>query len=320
MPMKNLLLVLLLTSCSHLTQTTLGEGEQPFPTWIYSAYDFCSESSELCATGEGPTFTSSDNEARNSLASIFKVQISSSLSSSMTEENSVHQMEMKVRAQATQSLQSSVDEVLESVQIKQRYKKDGIHFSLAKLDRLAATTILNQRIKKIDEEITAFWKKKQRTLMRKLLRLSAERSAIEEKLAILTPVFEPAPVSYQQILEWSMSPLPPQDIALKVGYAPKWLSSKLSALLGEVGYRISAMEARDVITVNVTSIREFLNVEGFEKYTFTMNITNIHNGDKVGHLTKVETVTGRNQEDALLKIKNSFTEFLEEQLYSLNLD
>lgn len=318
--MKNLLLALLLTSCSQITQKNIEEGEQPFPVWVYSAYDFCSETSELCATGEGPQFSSSDNEARSNLASIFKVQISSSIQSSITEDHSVHQMEMKVRSQASKSLKASVDEVLESVQIKQRYQKDGIHFSLAKLDRLVATQIFNKRIKKIDEELMAFWNKKQRTLVRKLLKLSAERSAIEEKLAILTPVFEPAPVSYQQILDWSLSPAEPKTIALKIGNAPKWLTSKLSSLLNEVGYKISSHEAKDVITVNVTSIKEFLKIEGFEKYTFTMNITNIVNGDKVGHLTKVETVMGRNQEDALLKIKNSFSEFLEEQLYQLNLD
>src|SRR5690606_35711574 len=144
--MKHLIFFLFLCSCAHLTQSPLNDDE--FPSWVYSAYDFCSETSELCATGEGPNFTSSDNEARSNLASIFKVHISSSFKSSMTEDNSVHQMEMKVRAQASQSLQSSVDQVLEAVQIKDRYHKDGVYYSLAKLDRYTATAILNIRLKK----------------------------------------------------------------------------------------------------------------------------------------------------------------------------
>ncbi|HLW56313.1 MAG TPA: hypothetical protein VKY27_02955, partial [Bacteriovoracaceae bacterium] len=272
------------------------------------------------ATGEGPNFSTSGQEARSNLASIFKVHVSSSLQSSITEENSLHQMEMKVRAEATRSLQTSVDEVLESVQIKKRFQKDGVFYSLAKLDRHAATAILNNRIDKIDQELLSYWNRKQRTLVRKMLRLSLERSSIEEKLAILTPVFRPAPISYQQILDWSLSFKNKVPVSLKVGHAPKWLTSKLSSLLNEVGYKIEKGEAKNLVSVNVTSIKEYLNVSGFEKYTFTMNIQNIQKGQKVGHLTKSETVVGRNQEDALLKIKNSFVEYLEDQLYTLNLD
>ncbi|MFA7613962.1 MAG: LPP20 family lipoprotein [Candidatus Caldatribacteriota bacterium] len=303
-----------------MVHKTSNESEDQFPSWVYSPYDFCSESSELCATGEGPNFSTSDQEARSNLASIFKVHVSSSLQSSITEENSLHQMEMKVRAEATRSLQTSVDEVLESVQIKKRFQKDGVFYSLAKLDRHAATAILNNRIDKIDQELLSYWNRKQRTLVRKMLRLSLERSSIEEKLAILTPVFRPAPISYQQILDWSLSFKNKVPVSLKVGHAPKWLTSKLSSLLNEVGYKIEKGEAKNLVSVNVTSIKEYLNVSGFEKYTFTMNIQNIQKGQKVGHLTKSETVVGRNQEDALLKIKNSFVEYLEDQLYTLNLD
>lgn len=318
--MRNLIFILLLCSCSHITQQMPSGPEGQFPSWVYSPYDFCSESSELCATGEGSNFTISDQEARNNLASIFKVHISSSLQSSLTEENSLHQMELRVRTQATQSLQSSVDEVLETVQIKQRFQKDGVSYSLAKLDRIAATAILNNRLDKIDQELVSYWNRKQRTLIRKMLKLSLERTSIEEKLAILTPIFRPAPVSYQQILEWSLGARATIPVTLKVAHAPKWLTSKLTGLLNEVGYKISKSESNNLISVNVTSIKEFLNVEGFEKYTFTMNIQNIQKGQKVGHLTKSETVTGRNQEDALLKIKKSFVEYLEDQLYNLNLD
>src|SRR5690606_30304586 len=109
-------------------------------------------------------------------------------------------------------------------------------------------------------------------------------------------------------------------MGIKVAQAPKWLTSKVSSLLNEVGYRTTENATSDVITINVTSIKEFLNVEGFEKFTFTMKISHIRGNEKVGSLTKSETVVGRNQEDALLKIKNSFFEHLEEELYQLNLD
>lgn len=317
--MKNLFLALFVLSCSHVIPPSLTEDQQQFPSWVYAPYDFCSELQELCATGEGPNANSSDLEARNNLASIFKTDIGSGLHS-ITEDNSIHQMELKVKSQAMQSLKTVMDEVLGTIQIKKRFQKEGVYYSLAELDRDIAATILNRRVKKIDQELMGFWKRQQRTLIRKMLKLSAERALIEAKLAILTPVFEPAPISYQQILDWGLSPAQPQYVSLKVGHAPKWLVSKLSSLLGEVGYKVSNQDAKDVISINVTSIKELLNMEGTEKYTFTLNIVNIQNGKNIGELSKVETVIGKNQEDALLKVRNSFNEYLEEQLYQLNLD
>lgn len=318
--MKNIVLLLLLSACSHLTQPPKVEGQEKLPVWVYSVYDHCAESSELCASGEGPNSYASDAEAKSNLASIFKVQITSNFKSSITEQNTVHQLEKKVLSQATQELQSSVDEVLESVEIKQRFKQENVFYSLAKLDKNVAINILTKRMKRIDEKLKAYWNKQKKTLARKMLKLSAERAGIEEKLAVLTPVFEPAPVSYEQVLKWTLSPTRQGVIGIKVAQSPKWLTSKVSSLLNEVGYRTTENATSDVVTINVTSIKEFLNVEGFEKFTFTMKISHIRGNEKVGSLTKSETVVGRNQEDALLKIKNSFFEHLEEELYQLNLD
>ena len=317
--MKNLVLLLMLSACSHLSQPPQVEGQEKLPVWVYSVYDFCTESSELCASGEGPNAYASDAEAKSNLASIFKVHITSNFKTSLTEQNTVHQLEKKVLSQATQELQSSVDEVLESVEVKQRFKQDNVFYSLATLDKDIAINILTKRMKRIDDQLKSYWKKQKKTLARRMLKLSAERAGIEEKLAVLTPVFEPAPVSYEQVLNWTLSPTRQGVIGVKVAQSPKWLTSKVSTLLNEVGYKTSE-NAHDVVTINVTSIKEFLNVEGFEKFTFTMKISHIRDNDKVGSLSKSETVVGRNQEDALLKIKKTFSEYLEEELYQLNLD
>ena len=70
----------------------------------------------------------------------------------------------------------------------------------------------------------------------------------------------------------------------------------------------------------VDSIKEFLNVEGFEKFTFTLGLTSVVNGDKKRTISVSETVTGRTQADALLRVKNFFNEYIEQHLSDLKLD
>ena len=70
----------------------------------------------------------------------------------------------------------------------------------------------------------------------------------------------------------------------------------------------------------VYSIREYLNVDGFEKYTFNLILTSFANGEKNKVVSTSETVTGRSQADALLKVKNYFTDYIEQHLSDLELD
>jgi hypothetical protein len=98
------------------------------------------------------------------------------------------------------------------------------------------------------------------------------------------------------------------------------MSEKLKELLSEAGYKIVKLDADKAISLNVDSIKEYLNVEGFEKYTFTMNLTSFEKGEKNKVLSASETVTGRSQSDALLKVKSFFNNHLEQHLSDLDLD
>ncbi len=98
------------------------------------------------------------------------------------------------------------------------------------------------------------------------------------------------------------------------------MSEKLKELLTEAGFRIVKGDAKKAISLNVDSIKEHLNVEGFEKYTFTMNMTSFEDGEKNKVLAASETVTGRTQGDALLKVKAFFNKYIEQHLSDLHLD
>jgi hypothetical protein len=310
----------ILAGCSFLSsQPDLGGTSDETPAWIYAPYEVCREESELCATGEAKNYTQSDAQARNNLASIFEVKIQSELSVHTTS-TQTFPWQGSVREEVQKSLQESVDQILEAVQIKKHFKSKGLAYSLASLDRAKASELLSARLQKIDDELNTLWSKRSRTNLRRIIRLYLEREKLNERYSIASGSPKPSPMTYKEIIEWKVARAKVIPIALRVGQAPDWMTEKLKELLTEAGFRIVKGNSDKAISLNVESIKEFLNVEGFEKYTFTMTLMSYENGEKNKVLSASETVNGRSQADALLKVKTFFNDYLEQHLADLHLD
>lgn len=318
--MKNLLILLLVASCSHLQKAPeLSDTAKETPGWIYAPYEACAEETELCATGEAKTLSQSDAEARANLASIFEVKVQSEMNV-FTSSSQTFPWQGAVREEVQKSLKESVDQVLETVQIKKHFKGKGLSYSLASLDRAKASELLGERITKLDDELNTYWAKRSRTNLRKIVRLYLEREKLNERYSIVSGAPRPAKMTYKDIIGWRETRPKVENIALRIGQAPDWMTEKLKELLTEAGFRIVKGDAEKAISLNVDSIKEFLNVEGFEKYTFTMNLTSYEGGEKNKVLAASETVTGRSQADALLKVRTFFNDYIEQHLSDLHLD
>ncbi len=319
--MNKLFILLLLGSCSFLKQApSLSETAKELPEWVYSPYSSCSEASELCATGEGKNFALADAEARANLASIFEVKVQSEFSSTTTSSTQGFPFQAAVREEVQKSIRESVDQVLETVQIKNHYRKQGLSYALASLDRIKASELLGNRLSKVDHELEIVWDNHQRTNLRRIVKLFMERERLNERYSLVAQGGRDSKVSWQQIIKWRESKPKEEPLLLKVGQAPEWIIEKMSELLSEAGFRLSKSEANKIVVIQVDSIKEFLNVNGFEKYTFTLSLSSIVNGEKKRSLSTSETVTGRTQADALLKVKASFTDYIEQHLSDLQLD
>lgn len=318
--MKNMLILLLLSGCSIFkTAPELSETSSTVPGWIYAPYEACSEELELCATGEAKNYAAADAEARKNLASIFEVKVTSDFSSQSTSTQSFP-WQGAVREEVQKSLSESVDQVLETVQIKKHYKENGLSYSLASLDKGQASELLGSRLKKLDEELNVLWQRRSRTNLRKIVRLYLEREKLNERFSIVAGHSRPSQMTYGDIMAWRETRPQVEALTLRVGQAPDWMTEKLKELLTEAGFKIVKGNSSKAISLNVDSIKEFLNVRGFEKYTFTMNMTSFEGGERKKVLTASETVTGRNQTDALLKVKTFFTNYIEQHLSDLHLD
>lgn len=313
-------MLLLLSSCAYFQpKPVLSENAKESPGWIYAPYEACSEEKELCATGEAKTLAQADSEARKNLASIFEVKVTSEFNVQTTSTQSFP-WQGAVKQEVHQSLQESVNQVLETVQIKKHAKDKGLTYSLATLDRAKASELIGSRLSKIDDELNVLWSKRSRTNLRRIVRLYLERDKLNERYSIVSGSPRPARMTYQDIIQWRQTRPRIEPLALRIGQAPEWMSEKLKELLTEAGFRIVRGDASKAITMNVDSIREYLNVEGFEKYTFTLNLTSFENGEKNKVVTVSETVNGRSQADALLKVKNFFNDYIEQHLADLHLD
>lgn len=319
MQMKYALCLLFLCGCSQLSSPSLSETSKEVPEWVYSPYDSCHEAEELCATGEGRSFAQADAQAKINLASIFEVQVQSTFNAHSSSSRS-GVLEGQVRQEVQHSLQESVNQMLETVQIKKRFKKDGLTYALAFLDRGKASELLGERLYRLDKEMEILWATRQRTNLRKMIKLSLEREKLNEKFSIVAHSPRPAAVAYQDVIEWRESRPKLEPLALKTGSVPDWMKEKIEEILTESGFRLVKGNADKVVSMNVTSIREHLNVKGFEKYTFILKLTSIENGKKKKVISTSETVTGRTQAHALLKVKDFFNDYLEQNLSALHLD
>jgi hypothetical protein len=318
--MKKIYFLLLLSGCSIFRPgPELSENSKNAPSWIYSPYDACAEDVELCAVGEAKSLAQADVQARSNLASIFEVRVTSEFNAQTSTQAGAN-WQGKVNQEVHQSLQESVDQLLETVQIKKRFKDKGLTYSLASMDRARASELIGGRLTKIDDELNSHWNKRSRTNLRNIIRLYMEREKLNERYSILSGSSRPSLMTFKEITDWRESRLRPEALALRIGQAPDWMSEKLKELLTEAGFKLVKGDADKAISLNVDSIKEFLNVQGFEKYTFTLNLTSFEKGEKNKVLSASETVTGRSQADALLKVKRFFTEYIEKHLSDLRLD
>jgi hypothetical protein len=322
--MKYLLLLLLLGSCSHFKKEpslsdSAAESAKVAPAWLYSPYDGCSEAVELCATGEGKTFTQAEAEARANLGSIFEIKIQSELNVT-TSGTQTFPWQAEVKEEVQKSIKESVEQILETVQIKQKFRKDGLSHALASLDRQKASELIGNRLMKVDGELETLWENHQRTNLRRIVKLFLERERLNERYSIVSGSARPSKVTWQNIIQWRESKPKAEPLLLKIGQAPDWMKEKLAELFTEAGFHLVKGDARKIVTVQVDSIKEFLNIAGFEKHTFTLSMSSIVNGERKRTISTSETVTGRSQADALLKVKSFFNDYIEQHLSDLRLD
>lgn len=288
------------------------------PEWVYAPNEACQEDEYLCASSEGSSLEAADLNAKKSLASIFESNIKSHFQIYTTAFS--QQRRSELTEQVMSEVQESLDLVLQAVEVDKRYQGEGVFYSLVKLDRHKAKKTLQQQIKDIDSQMDHLYQENAKINITKLLILLDKRQMLNERLIIVAGKGIPTPYTYSKITDLRYAQGPGK---VKIDYSenfPESMQKWFEGLLGNSGYQVVEGAPNYRIYMKLLAKPEYLNVPGFQKFTFVAQVTSKDNvGKQLGSFEVSLTVSGRNEEDAFLRIKNDMQKQISEKINNLNL-
>ena len=288
------------------------------PKWVYAPNEACNEAAFLCASGQGPSMDAGDASAKKSLASIFETNIKSNFQLHTNSYSS--EQRSQLTEQVMSEVQESLDVILQAVEVKKRFEQGDAYYSLVALDKRKAKKTLQQQIKDIDAQMDHLYREQERINITKLLILLDKRQMLNERLIIIAGSGISSRYTYSKITDLKYRD---GGSKLKVEYSEdfpqsmrKWFEGKLS----NSGFEIVGIGQDYVLQMKLSAKQEYLNVRGFEKFSFSVEGSASNNsGEQVGSLSVNKVASGRNQTDAFLKVKMDLQNQISEKLEDLNI-
>lgn len=320
--LANLVLILIGCSTSKKKQDIELDGAQEtdVPSWVYSPQSSCDERKEICASAGGDSSEVSDINARKSLASIFGTKIKSNFL--IEKYGYTNAQAQSLSERVSDEVQESINVILSSVSISNRFEKDDMFFSQAKLDKVKAAQSLNLEIKSIDDQLDFLYKKSGKSSILKMHMLFDKRNILNEKMIVITGSSVSTQMSFSKINNLKYEKLSGNRIYIKsVNSVPQTLVKWVESLFTESGYTIVSDSKLDyLVKIKYFAKEEHIKVSGFKKFSFTLVLEAKNNlGDKLGVYTNEVVSTGRNEKNAYLKIKLKLQKMIKENLDKLNL-
>lgn len=297
-------------------ESTTSDG----PAWLYDPEKSC-ESYEICVSSTADNANLADVRAKKSIAAIFETEIKSNFDVYKTSfsDSELEQVEEEIASEVSES----VNGILKTVIIKERYQKGDLYFSLASLDKVKSAKALRAQMDTIKEELEFLYQKKRRGSIKRMMILFDKHSRLNDKYIVLTGKKAKLPIRFADIQNIKYQKKNNQKVSIKFNNeTPKIIRTHLEQVLGEVGFKVMKSTAVDYyISLKWRAKNEYINVKGFEKYSYILDVQASDNLKKqIGTFTLSETATGRNKQDAFLKVKNDFLRNIDEKFNLLNLE
>lgn len=322
--MKQIILLVFILSLIQSCSST--RVDDPIDTvdingaWIYEPQKGCTPN-QLCASGEGKNQEEADINARKSLASIFATKINAKFE--YTKQSLDNAQVSEIKESIVDQVNAQVDELLKAVTIVKRFEKNGLMFSLAALDKVASGQVLRQEITKMDDEIQHYFNLRNRVYIKKLVTLYNKREILNEKLTVINSHGIPRGITFSQInaLKYDQGTMGKIFMAMDET-VPQVLAIKTQTALTDVGFKIVPTEKKDFeLRGSYKATEEYLNVNGFKKYTFEYFVESRNaKGKKIGGMNLSYTTNGRSEKNAFLKIRKKLLGDIDSNLDKLNLD
>lgn len=294
------IIALLFTSCVNKISYN-----NELPNWVIKPMENCKDG-YLCATGEGDNILSASANARNELAKQFSVSVNSDTIISIKQQDDVS------KAKASYSVNESVNEVMSGSKIEQTFKDSkGIVYAFAVIDKAKIEKELLTEINDVDHKMSALFSSNPLPVktIKTLIKARDEKSAkylsltgnkIPEKFTLNDVKKAKSANSYSLNIE-------NDDIGLQ------------SFLRNEIFDHYDKIDpkATKIVKGKVDLEKQYLNVEGFEKYNISIDLSCVENGKTIGSIKIDKSANGRSKQHVLDKLKEQIFEDVSQKIDSL---
>lgn len=289
------------------------------PSWVQDSKKECKKS-ELCAVGEGESQSGASRNARVALSKIFENQVSSKFSSNLSSNNG------KVDDSASEQIEEITETALEGVEIVKTAESKTTYYSLASINKMKASNGFEREIKKLDEKMEILYSEKDPSLAVKIEQMYLQREVLNKRYAFLTGRELSSKIDFSKIFKNKRDAQ--ANVILHVFLdedEPKYVETAVVQELADSGYKVTTGQVRNeasthIVTGEVNSEKMYMNVEGFEKYKFSLKLTS-SDTKKVqkAQLSFEVEETGRNYDQAVQKAIEKIKEFVKTNITKLTI-
>lgn len=321
-------LALSITSCGSSSKKAKSVKKGERPQWLFEAGKGC-KLSELCAVGEASGSLGADVASRKNLAKIFETKVKAELNIKTTSSSTVKDQVVSgsVDEDVQQKIQEQTEQVLRGVFIRETYEGKESYFALAVLDKNQASKRLASEIEAVDTEMKAYVNDGRRSSLNKALKKYYVRNNLNERYQFLSGRRMSSPVSLRSILNKKRKKRE-LGTTVRVGFKEVGGISEVNHLiishLLESDFKVVTQKERKAQYSIVGSLRkeeQHLNVSGFKRYKFFLQLKSQNNSDeKIGALDFSTTQTGRSLQHAYENAMPEIRNFLDDKIGELNID
>ena len=313
--MKLLAIILLIATLSPLS--VMGEGA---PSWVKDPSKSCNKS-EICAVGEGEGPSSAKRSARLAIGKIFGTKIKSDF------REKIATMGKGVSQEMSDEVQELTDIALEGVEIKKIYETKTGWFALGSLNKRKSANSFKREIDKLDEKMLVLMDDATAGSLMKIEPLYIKREELNSRYSFLTGQAFPPVISYEDVFKGKRAASGSMIVHIFLEEEePKMIEKILSQTLVDRGYKTTSGKKRNknsthIVSGEFSSEKQFLKVEGFEKWKFLFSIK-AKTVSKVesGGLNHFVTTTGRSFQQAKEKALPQIKTYIEENIGKLNIE
>jgi hypothetical protein len=275
---------------------------EKLPEWVRNADKECKKNN-ICAVGSGKSLALAQIDARNNLQKMFETRVNSTFTSKISGRG------VKVESSADEVLQEDSEGVLRGTTITKTFEDKGEFYVLVTLNKDAATNDLRVKIKHLDEDMKVLLKDKSAVSHRKLENNFNARTRLNNKHVFLTGKEMPETVKYKDVINKKKENKDRAD-AYFLDVDNDDVKAIIKGVLGDNNIKITNKPVAKGIKSRTSVKKDFLNVEGFEKYSLKFEMNLIKDDTVANTLSTTITETGINFEQAYAKALDKLSKFI----------